>query len=136
MTKTEKLAQSLLKPINPSVIIVLGIYTIVWGLWIFNPFWDVFTVSPLYSTMAGIGSEYIWGMIAIVSGIIICRGAVVPEFNNIQLGSLIGFFHWLVISTLYFIADWHSTAGLSAAAFAIYSGLVWVNTKVNHKTFR
>lgn len=136
MTKPERLAQQLLKPINPTIIIVLGIYTIVWGLWIACPFFDVFTASPLYATMAGIGSEYIWGSIAMVSGLIICRGAIKPRFGNIQFGAFIGFFHWTLISILYFIADWHSTAGLSAAAFAVYSGLVWVNTKVNHKVYR
>jgi len=131
MTRSERLAERLLEPLNPSLIVIFGVYTVVWGLWILCPFWDVFVAAPLYATMAGIGSEYIWGTIATACGLIICRGALKPSYRNIQLGALVGFFHWLVIATLYFMGDWTSTGGITSATFALYSAIVWVNIKVN-----
>ena len=39
----------------------LGIYTILWGLWVANPFWDVFSTAPLYSQLSSIAPEVFWG---------------------------------------------------------------------------
>jgi hypothetical protein len=135
VTTREKIASSLLKPINPSIIIVLGIYTVLWGLWIINPLWSVFPQAPLYSAMAAIAPEYVWGAIAIISGATTIRGAIKPSYYNIQLGSFIAFFHWLVIGILYLIGDWMNTGGITSLTFAMYSAIVWVNIKVNRKYF-
>jgi hypothetical protein len=140
MTTPEKVAKSLLKPINPTVIIVLGLYTIVWGLWIINPFWSMFSQGAVYSAMAavhifGIPPEVLFGSIALIAGSIVVRGALKPSFGNIQLGALIGFFHWFTIAILCFMADWQASGGITALTFAIYCGLVWLNIKVNSKVF-
>lgn len=131
MTTGEKLAVNLLKPVNPSIIVILGIYTIVWGLWILVPWWDVFTQAPLYSAMAGIASETFWGFTAIAAGLITCYGAVKPSYPNLRIGSFTGFLHWFIIAVFYFVGDWTSTGGITSLTFAIYSGLVWLNIKIN-----
>lgn len=136
MTRTEKIAVRLLEPINPSFIIILGIYMVVWGLWVLCPWWDVFGVSTAFATMASISTEYFWGTLSILVGLIVCRGALKPSAKNVRLGALVAFFHWLLLSVLYFMGDWHATGGLTAATFCIYSCLVWVNVKVNHKVFK
>lgn len=135
MTRRDKIADSLLRPINPSVIIILGFYTVVWGLWIANPFWTVFTQAPLYMAMMGIAAEWFWGVLAIGAGLLITRGATKPSYRNLQLGAFVGFFHWFVIGILYFIGDWMNTGGITALAFAVYSAIVWVNIKVNRRHF-
>jgi hypothetical protein len=131
MTKTEKIAYSILRPINPSLIIVLGTYTILWGLWILNPFTDVFAAAALYSVMASLAGEWFWGGIAILSGLFVIRGALKPSYFNLRLGSFIGFFHWFIITLMYFAGDIVNTGGITALTFAVYSALVWLNIKVN-----
>lgn len=131
----ENLRQTLLRPINPAVIVVLGIYTMIWGVWIMSPWWSVFPHSPVYSLMAHYGTEYLWGSIAIAAGSIITRGALKPVYWNIELGSWVSFFFWLAIAILYVCSDWHTTAWLSAACFSIYSGIIWLNIRVNRKYF-
>lgn len=135
MNRAEKLADQLLKPINPSLFVLLGIYTVVWGLWIISPFWDVFTAAPLYATMASISTEYFWGALAIASGAVICYGAFSGHYNRLMLGAFVGFFHWFVIAILYLVSDWHNTGGITALTFATYSALVWLNLKVNKSHF-
>lgn len=134
MTKTEKVAQRLLEPINPSLIVILGFYTVLWGLWIFCPFWTVFDHAILYSAMAGIGgvcSEYMWGTLAMIAGGFILRGAYVPSRTNLMLGAFSGALYWFVVTIMYFIGDWASTGGITSLTFGIYSALVWVNIKLN-----
>lgn len=127
----DNIAKSLLKPINPSVIIILGVYTVIWGLWILSPFWSVFSTATIYSAMHQIGSEFFWGAAAVFCGAITIRGAVKPSYPNLKMGSFIGFFHWLVIGILFFMGDAAATGGITALTFATYSALVWVNIKVN-----
>jgi hypothetical protein len=136
MTRTERVAVSLLRPINPSVIIILGLYTVVWGLWIVNPFWAVFAQAPVFSAMMGYASEVVWGCIAIGAGLLIMRGALKPSYRNLQLGALVGCLHWLTIGILFFMGDWMNTGGISAIAFALYSAVVWVNIKVNRGQYK
>lgn len=127
-------------PINPTWIIILGIYTMAWGLWILSPYWAVFSTAGLYSIMAqfspfNIDPEYIFGTIAFVAGAIITRGAIKPSYQNIQMGAFMGFLHWFLICTLYFMGDWHNTGGITALVFATYCAIVWVNIKVNRRHF-
>lgn len=136
MTRREKFAVSILRPLNPSLIIVLGIYTILWGLWIINPFWAVFSTAPLYSAMLALAPEYVWGAIAIGSGLLILRGATKPSYENLRIGSFAGFLHWLTIGIMYLIGDWMNTGGITALTFAIYAAIVWVNIKVNKRVYQ
>jgi hypothetical protein len=133
--RLDKLAQSLLQPINPSIIIVLGLYTIVWGLWVVSPFWTVFTQAGLYSALAMNGGEYVWGGIVLIAGALITRGAIKPAYFNLILGSGVGFIIWLVVGIFYIIGDWASTGGITAIAFSIYCLLVYLNIKVNKTYF-
>lgn len=131
----DKLAQSLLKPINPTVIVVLGLYTIIWGIWIANPLWEVFTRAPLYSAMEHLAPEWYWGVQAIVAGLFILRGALKPAYKNLITGAAIAAGHWFTIGMLYFIGDWQNTGGITAITFAIYSALVYLNIKTNRSYF-
>lgn len=134
--RLDKLAAGLLRPINPSIIIVLGFYTILWGLWVINPFWSVFTHSGVYVVLATNGGEYIWGGIALVAGILIARGAIKPSYGNLIRGSFAGFLLWLTIGISYLVSDWASTGGITTLAFATYSLMVYLNIKVNKTYFQ
>lgn len=135
MTKGDRLAKSLLRPINPSLIVVLGAYTILWGAWVLSPFWTVFTQAPLYRYLSMYGGEYVWGALAVIAGVFILHGALKPSYNNLIRGSGVGFLIWLVISVFYFMGDWANTGGITAAAFCVYCLLVHLNIKVNENYF-
>lgn len=135
VNRRDGLAKTLLKPINPAFTVVLGGYTLMWGLWLIAPWFSTFASSPIFSVMASLAHESVWGGIAVAAGFIIIRGAIKPVYWNIEIGALVSFFFWLIICILYLYGEWHSTAGLSAAAFAIYSCLIWVNVRVNRRHF-
>lgn len=139
MKEPYKITKALLKPVNTAAIILLGIYTIVWGFWLANPFWDAFSRAPLYSELenafafASVNSEAVWGLIAISSGCVICYGAYKPSYRALITGASVAFVHWFVISMFYFWGDWQNTGGITAVTFAIYAAFIYLNIKVNHK---
>lgn len=132
--RLEELRLTLLKPINPAVIVVLGVYTLFWGVWIMLPF-PVFTHAMAFELMSQYGTELLWGGIAISAGLIIVRGALKPVYWNIEIGALVAFFFWLIIGILFFIGDWQNPAWISSACFSLYSALIWLNIEVNRKYY-
>ena len=122
----DKIAEALLKPISPSVIVILGVYTILWGLWLINPFTSVFASSAVYSAMSFL-PEAVWGGIAVVSGVFI-----IGDHHSMEIGAFISFLHWTIVGFLLLIGSTTSPFGITALTFAIYSGLVWLNSKCSN----
>jgi hypothetical protein len=127
------LKAAMMKPINTSAVIILGVYTTVWGLWVATPLWDVFGTADLYSYMSQLAPELFWGLAAVVAGVVIVWGVIRNSYRSLIIGSWIGFMHWFLISALYFFGDWQNTGGITALAIGIYSAFVYLNLKVNHK---
>ena len=133
MTRKERFAQALLLPINPALVVLLGIYTVVWGLWIANPWWDVFPTATLYSQMALIAPEWVWGGIAIAAGIVVIIGAMVRSFGALTRGSGVAFLHWFIISIMYFMGDPLNTGGITSLVIALYAACIYWNIRINFK---
>jgi len=138
---SEKLARALLLPINPAVVVLLGIFTTVWGFWVANPFWTVFTQAKLFDALntawfvnaLAIPPELFWGGMAMVCGILIIYGALRRTYKPLIRGATIAFFHWGTISIYFFMGDWANTGGITAAIFSIYGAFLWLNIRVNFK---
>ena len=131
--QTERLAQALLLPINPALVVLLGIYTVVWGFWLANPFWEVFKTAPLYSVMADFAPEWVWGGIALAAGLVIITGAVKRSYGALTRGALVAFVHWFVISSMYFMGDPLNTGGITSFVIALYAAVVYLNIRINFK---
>jgi len=132
--ETYSLTKALLKPINTAAIVILGLYTVVWGLWLANPFWTVLDAAPVYDQMRSLFPEVVWGIIAIVCGLVTIYGAYRPSYRALIFGSSVAWAHWFMIAIFYFLGDWRSTAGISSLAFAVYAGFIYLNIKVNYRS--
>lgn len=130
---TEKLAEALLLPINPAAVIILGIYTVVWGAWVANPLWEVFNHAVLYTKMASFMPEYAWGILAIVMGSVTIYGALKRHYPALVRGAATSGFFWFAVSIFYFVGDWASTGGITALVFAVYAMFIYLNIRVNFK---
>lgn len=127
------LTEALLKPVNTAAIILLGIYTVVWGFWLANPWWSVFGTAPIYNEMNQVAPEWAWGLLAITCGLVTAYGAWRPSYRALTWGSGVAFCHWLTISIFYFVGDWHNTGGISSLTFAIYAAFIYLNIRVNYR---
>lgn len=135
---TEKLAKALLLPINPAAVVLLGIYTVLWGFWVANPFWTVFTQAPLYNVLAAtsigiIPPEVLWGCIAMCCGCVTIYGAVKRSYKPLVRGASLAGWHWLMIAVFYFLGDPLNTGGITALIFAVYGAFIYLNIRVNFK---
>lgn len=124
---------ALKKPINTAAISLMAVYTILWGFWVGNPFWDVFEQSTMYDKMSVAFPEAAWGTFALLIGIGMLLGVVVNSKRSLSWGSFVGFMHWLVISGLYVWSDWQNTAGLTGLMVAVYCAYIYLNIKINLK---
>lgn len=127
------LAGALLKPVNTAAIILLGLYTMLWGFWVGNPFWTVFGTAPIYNQMAKIAPEWGWGLFAIGCGLITAYGAWRPSYRALVTGSGTAFGHWLLICILYFAGDWHNTGGITCLLLSTYAAFIYLNIRVNYR---
>jgi hypothetical protein len=135
MNYIQKLAVSLRHilsiPVNNAISLITGLYTLLWGLWVINPYWEVFSRAPLFNALNSVAPEYVWGFIALVTGTFMVWGVLKHSAKSLGRGTFIGFVHWTVIAGGYFAGDWQNTGGITALLIAIYSGYIYLNLRVN-----
>lgn len=130
----EKLADVLLKPVSEAVTAQLGVYTILWGLWVLNPLVDTFTTAPVYSQLLTfIGLEWVWALSAIFFGVITLMGLAQHAPRPVFLGAGACALYWFVISIFFFMGDLASTGGISTLFLAVLSTYIYLNCKLNYK---
>lgn len=127
------LYQGLVKPINGASVVIIASYTFVWGFWVFNTIWDVFTRAPLYSELASVAPEWAWGLTAVVVGLIMLYGVFRPSYGSVTRASFFGFMFWLAIAVGYFLGDWQNTGGITAAMLALSCAYVYLNVRINRE---
>jgi hypothetical protein len=126
-----KFAKRLSQPINTAAIVIMGIYTFVWGLWVGNPFWSTFAESKQFDWLGQVAPEWIWGFTAGVVGVVMCYGVVRNSFHSLSFGSFIGSIYWGIIATGYYIGDWRDTAGLTKTMICLYCAFIFLNIRMN-----
>ena len=136
MKPKEKLLKLLSEPINPMSLLGPAMYTIVWGIWVANPIWQVFSSGELYGTLAVVAPEWFWGILAIVCGIICLLGVLKRKFTSTSRGTLILSWHWAMVSIFYFAGDPFNTGGITCLFISIFMAFAYVNMKVNRKLGR
>lgn len=134
MTRGRRLWLDLFKPVNLSLVALLGTFTVLWGFWVGNPFWNVFTRAPLYSVMSFF-PELGWGVAAFIAGLTILYGVWHPSYKAITRGLWTGSVYWIGISVMFFMGDWQNTGGITAAALSLLFAFIWINMRVNEENF-
>ena len=129
----DTLAEALLRPVNRVVTIFLGVYTVAWGLWVVMPGVDTFNHAQVYSAlMSFIPHEFVWGIIAIVAGVLTLTGLVKHFDRTTWSGVGRSGIHWTIIAIFYFMGDVANTAGITATFVAFLSFYIYLNCKINH----
>lgn len=118
---------------NMSVVLVLGLFTFIWGLWVINPFWTVFTQATLYADMREYGGELFWGSFALFTGALTIYGAIRMQPPYVYYGSAASGWHWFVVGIFYLLGDWQNTGGITAWFISILSLCVYLNIKINYE---
>ena len=128
----DKLAEALLKPVNMVVTGLLGIFTIVWGLWVVNPYVNSFHSAVFSQLISFIPWEWAWGLAAIGAGVLTLLGVIYDKQKTIFLGAEWAAIYWFIISIFFFLGDWTATAWLTAGFLFILSSYIYLNCKVRY----
>lgn len=128
----KKIADALLAPVSQAIVVLLGVYTALWGCWLVWPWTNVFGQAQVYSQMGSIAPEYVWGFIAIACGLGMLWGALRPNYAALTTSCVVGFGHWFVISILYMMGDIVNTGGITCLFLSIYAAYIYLNTKILH----
>ena len=109
--------------------IVIGSYTVVWGLWIGNPFFDAFTAQAgLYNEMANFMPEWGWGLHAVAIGTAILYGVLYRWPRGLAWGRIAGTYHWTLIAIFYALGDARNTGALTALFIVAAIQVLWKYT--------
>lgn len=90
-----------------------------YGLWLMAPWWNVFEISSIYNEMSMVAPEWLWGLIALMAGVIKFIGALHNRRQWLRISSMAGFLMWGVIAACYLIAQWHSPTWIIALFLSI-----------------
>ncbi len=127
----DKLAKELIKPMNKRDVLLLNLYTTLWGLWVTNPIWDTFAKSKIYASLEYIFPEYIWGGAALLIGVFSIYAAMRNKLSFLKVLSKFGAILWLVISLLYVTTDYSSTGWITAFVISTFYFLKAINISIN-----
>jgi len=106
---------------------IIGVFNIVWGLWLLNPYWDTFQY-PHYSVLSLVTSEYMWGFLVLVLGFFTVLFSVKHMFRPRKVLMLINMVLWGFVSmstalSLIDVVDMVSYGAISFLSFWHYMRL-------------
>lgn len=132
MNRLERVARGVLRPINPYASSLLGALTFTWGLWILNPFWDVFSRANVYSKAMELAPEWAWGTWSTICGASILVELLRGKFRWLVFSLGFAVWHWSTIAAMMWLGDWQNTAGVVYSYVAVYTIYAYLNIKVNY----
>lgn len=116
-------------PIVPMELLV-SMISVVWGLWILNPFGDTFPSSPSFRGMALMTPEWVWGLAMMGLGLVrlyaLYRSSVVWRARL----SVVGWLVWGFISISFALSNLWATA---TPIYGIFAGCSLIVARRLHK---
>ena len=131
----DNIKEAMFRPINTAAIGILGVFSILWGLWVGNPFWSVFDQAEIFEAMKYLMPEEVWGVTAGAVGFAMVYGALTGKYSYLRIGALSGFYFWLFACISFFAGDWKNTGGITLAMITLYCGYVALNLSINKEYF-
>lgn len=131
----EKIQEAMFKPINTAAISILGVFSLLWGFWVANPFWTVFDQAEIFEFMTVLMPEWLWGTLAILVGVAMIIGVIKNSWLSLTAGALTGFYFWLFGAINFFLGDWQNTGGVTLLMVALYCGYIALNLHINKDKF-
>ena len=117
----------------PTTMFFYGLYTLLWGLWLLNPWVSSFSpdASPVFYRLSLVGHEEYWGLLAVLIG----GGRLLTLFTNRvglkQIINLAGLVFWLFIMITYVQSSLESTASVAAFVAVLSYGLAFLRIGID-----
>jgi len=130
--ESRRLRRMLAYPASPFILLLAGIYSFMWGLWVASPFWNTFPSSPIYEILSWTGSELVWGGVQMAVGLALAFAAF-DSLRWMKWATFSGFISWFLIALSFAISDWQN-AGMWVCGFiAALMAYLFLNTAKREK---
>jgi hypothetical protein len=116
---------------NKRDVLLLSMYALLWGIWVSNPFCNTFDGSALYSSMAYIFPEWVWGCTALFIGVMSVFCVLNNRLRCLCYLSKAGALLWGFIAILYITTDISSTGWITAFVISSFYSLKTLNLSIN-----
>lgn len=126
-----RLAEGLAKPINPFASIILAVMTLMWGLWVLNPYWVVFNSAPLFDMMEGLAPEEVWGATGVLAGGLLAYCNIKRNLRLLSIGLWVVSWFWGMVALMMWLGDWTNTGALTYSYICLWSNYAYLNVKMN-----
>ena len=100
-----------------------SINAIIWGVWLLNPWMDVFAVTNIYATMSRV-PEWMWGAAALIAGWAQIQGRLMGHPRMIQFGARTLACLWMFGAAAIAVSNWRLASIITYPMMAAASLLV------------
>jgi hypothetical protein len=108
--------------------IICAAETLVWGFWVWNPWWDVFRVSEAFRWMASFAPEWAWGLAMMLLGAAQLACALWWQRPRVRASlALLSMFTWTLIVLALVMGNWRTTGVPTYSFFVAVQTLVYVD---------
>lgn len=98
-----------------------AVQSILWGTWLLLPF-QTFGSSPVFSVMAVVAPEQVWGVLALASGVFQLVAAHTKRLKWRWYATCLTLFLWMFIDVAFWLTQSYSTASVANLVFVVMSG--------------
>lgn len=116
---------TVLGALRPRPLELLGVlWAVGWGLWVGNPYWEVFPGSSTFRIMAIVAPEWVWGTAMIVLGVQHLCALYNENLIWRYYSSVVAFLIWAFTAIVLMIGNLASTATVTYVMLVSMCGLV------------
>lgn len=105
-----------------SIEFVVALMLILWGVWVANPFWELFTASPVFGLMAHIGPEPAWGVTVFAVGCLQMGFVFSRQWTARRATAVLSLFVYVLLSVMFGLGNFR---GVSTVIYAVFALLCW-----------
>lgn len=97
---------------------------LLWGLYLSNPVYDVFTTSPTFNNIAQIAPAQVWGIVLLLLATLVMYGYYSNRNAFKSAGMLAIGIYWLIVAAAFITANPFSTSSIIYPWLA-YCNIAW-----------
>ncbi len=125
--------EAMYEPMNPAGRVLMGAWTIAWGIWFASPFWDVYDTSIVYEHMMKSAPEYVWGLAGILIGLYVFVSSLKDSKVHVYWSTFLMFYFWLIIDVFMWSSNFRATQPLMIFFICLYCAWIHLNIKYEHR---
>lgn len=106
----------------------VGLFTLLWGLWLLNPLLDTFTSSPSFRAMLELGPEWVWGLVTATIGGLQLAALIADRPQARKHLAMLLVLLWMFVSGTFAYANVATTAAIAYPMIAFCAA--WVRVRL------